>query len=133
MKTILFATALLFTTLATQAQQPWAAAGATWHYSVQGYAREGYSKLTNIGDTLINGKICNVLRKHTEVYDFINQNTITETSFHFTYIDSNKVYYYVNNHFGLLYNFNATAGIITNLLTGTLINGWWSIMPGLTV
>ncbi|MEQ1733291.1 MAG: T9SS type A sorting domain-containing protein [Bacteroidia bacterium] len=112
MKTILLISALVlsaFTTTQAQAQ-PWATAGATWHYSVQGYAREGYMKLTNIGDTILNGKSCNVLEKYTEVYDFINQNTITETAQHFTYIDSNKVYYYINNNFSVLYDFNASTG-----------------------
>ncbi len=110
MKTILLTTILAFSIFTTQAQQPWATTGATWHYSVQGYAREGYAKLTNIKDSIINGKPCNVLEKYTEVYDFINQNTVIKTALHYTYTESNKVYYYVNNHFSLLYDFNAIAG-----------------------
>ncbi|MBC7412797.1 MAG: hypothetical protein H7331_10140, partial [Bacteroidia bacterium] len=112
MKTSLLISVLALSAFTITQAQPWASAGATWHYSVQGYAREGYTKLTNIKDTIISGKACNVLQKYTEVYDFINQNTITETTLQYTYEDSNKVYYYVNNHFSLLYNFNATAGSI---------------------
>jgi hypothetical protein len=113
MKTILLISALVvsaFTTTQAQAQ-PWATAGATWHYSVQGLAMEGYTQLTNSKDTIIGGKLCNALQPHTERYDFTTQTyTTVDGGYYYTYTDSNKVYYYVNNHFSLLYNFNAIAG-----------------------
>ncbi len=110
MKTIILTTLLLVSALLSKAQ-PWATTSATWHYCVSGYATDGYAKITKTKDTLIQGKVCDVLQKYQEVYNYIQQTTYQGVyGYEYTYADSDKVYLFKNNKFNLLYNFAANAG-----------------------
>jgi hypothetical protein len=112
--TLLIATALITSALTTQAQMPWAKTGATWYYSTTDVITfEGYNKISKTKDTLIQGKMCDVLKQEYSIYNYANAAIYNGTSgYAYTTLDTvtNKVYCFKNNSFKLLYKFNATVG-----------------------
>lgn len=98
---------LLFFVLfsATSIAQEFAPVGATWYYT-QTFAINGdtsFVKIESIGDTIIGGNNCKILLSNVttcageEVRNYIWNN-------------GNQVYFFENNGFELLYDFDADAG-----------------------
>jgi hypothetical protein len=104
----------LFITYQTKAQ-PWATTGATWIYEYSSFwIGNGYVKIEKTKDTIINNKVCDVLKRYEFNYDSITQQ-ITFTSpyiiKYYTYTSNNKVYMSNNAvSFGVMYDFNANVG-----------------------
>lgn len=92
--------------------QNWAATGAVWHYSLNAFNIVGNIKIEKMGDTLINGKNCDVLKTSRYVYDYVASNyySYSNISTNFTYQDSGKVFFWINNSFRKLYDFNVSVG-----------------------
>lgn len=115
MKKLLIVLALLFQITTTKAQI-WGEQGATWHYSYWNVGEGGFIKIQYSGDTIINGKNCQVL--YPVKYRFYYSSTTgmffggTSPYFHpeFTYTSGDTVFYWVNNNFKVLYNFNVQPG-----------------------
>ncbi len=96
--------------------QSWAAPGATWYYDLSIYTfpglLDGYERIQNIGDTVINSRQYNKLQIYREWY---NPSTQTNDSYYvpqleFTRSDSGVVYYYRDSADYVLYDFNAQPG-----------------------
>lgn len=98
-------TLLLFLLFSTQTfAQTWAPIGAKWTYT-QSTINPNYTTFKtfeSISDTSINGQSCKIL---TVIENIGPGFSITYQEF--TYSDSNKVYFYKNNDWCLLYDFNA--------------------------
>jgi hypothetical protein len=99
--------------------QPWAATGATWHYEFDDYVfcppwypyGIGYVKISKTVDTVIAGKNCDVLLKERWLHGcWGGGNLYVNLGYEYTYLDSGKVYRYINGHFTVLYDFNKNAG-----------------------
>lgn len=91
--------------------QPWAAPGATWHYSWQGLGYDGYVKIEKMYDTVIAGKTCDVLRKYHQWHNYGNGNNYAAYfGYDYTYNDSGRVYCYRQGQFFKQYDFNAQPG-----------------------
>ena len=110
MKTLLLSLLLYFASSLTMAQV-WAPSGATWHYDWFSMWYSGYVKIQYTGDTTVAGKSCKILKKERYSYDW-NQHTYSTDliGFEYTYEENNTIYYYRNDQFFKLYDFNATAG-----------------------
>jgi hypothetical protein len=106
MKKILFIISFLLLTIIADCQN-WAPIGAKWTYT-QTFA-SSFAKDTivikSIGDTIIQGKNCKILKKSDVVCD---DRPFKE----YMYSDSGKVFFYddLKNRFQMLYNFNAQVG-----------------------
>lgn len=109
--TLLFVIFLILMNLTNLCAQDWAPPGSTWHYSFNNFSVEGYIEIKYIRDSLIFNKNCKVLEKIKYIYDSVlgYYDTIN-LGLEFTYLDSNKVYYYKYDTFFILYNFNAQPG-----------------------
>lgn len=97
--------------------QSWAAPGATWYYDFSfptwsGPFNQGYERIQNIGDTVINGRQYNKLQIYREWYDWQTQSMddYYVPQLEFTRIDSGVVYYYRDSADYVLYDFNAQPG-----------------------
>ena len=102
---ILFSTALN--------AQPWAQPGATWYYDISPtMGMWGYIKITKMGETIIQGHLCDVLEKRKVGYQYapFYQSFDTVYAYEFTYTDGNIVYHYRNNVQRKLYDFNSLPG-----------------------
>lgn len=83
--------------------------GATWYFrDIDGevnyppYNTYGYNKIESITDTLIDGILC-----HKLLSTFVNSTgETTRVESYYTYEDSNKVYFYNEDRFKLLYDFS---------------------------
>ena len=108
MKNVLFF--LILSALNSNAQN-WAEYGAVWHYDFWNLTSQGYVKIEKMNDTIINNKVCDVLYKTRNTFDYIS-NSFSSISLgkEYTYLDSNKVYNYRYNSFYILYDFNAIPG-----------------------
>ncbi len=101
-KTILLsilATALICTSMSiySQTTQPWAPIGAEWYYGCvtwQEYPSYTHYEVTK--DTLINGKLCSLLQSKAK-----NE---------YMYEEKQKVYYYFQDSFHVIYDFSAKVG-----------------------
>ncbi len=96
--------------LAGFSQVEFAPIGAEWHYSrIEGLMPpdEGYTVYKVTKDTIIEGKTVRVIRK---TYHHANGVTITELGNEYMYEEDKKVYCWKNQHFYLLYDFNAQPG-----------------------
>ena len=123
MKTILLSLGLFFVTSLAMTQD-WAPAGATWHYDWASFWVSGYVKIQYTGDTTVAGKTCKILKKERYTYDW-NQHVYSNEliGYEFTYEENNVVYYYRNNQFFELYDFNAAIG------NSWTISGWNATSP----
>jgi len=83
--------------------QEFAPLGATWHYSLgsinPGY--ESFKTIKSISDTTINGIVCKKL---------VEEENGTSVKTHFVYSKNDSVFFYADEAFHLLYDFNAVAG-----------------------
>jgi len=91
-------------------QSEWASVGTVWHYGVLespgNGTYEGYYKFESIKDTIIQTKVCSVIKKtNTE-----STGNIKEMGFEYTYFENGIVYQLIKNKFYPLYNFNAQVG-----------------------
>jgi len=111
---------LIFTGFIFSAKgQNWAAPGAVWHYSFTNFGYDGYVKIIHTGDTVISGKTCDILQKTRFGYNYFN--SVFDTVYlgeDFTYIQNDTVFYFRNNQFFILYDFNATVG------DSWIVSGW---------
>lgn len=93
------------------AQSEFAPVGATWYYTYNGFTTMGYEKLFSEKDTMINNLSCRKLARTVTYYDFITHSVHTWEWSPFFVRDSNHVYYFFqNDQFVLLYDFNKSAG-----------------------
>jgi hypothetical protein len=90
MKHLLLVFQLIAAGLIVKGQAVWAPQGATWYYSYGNFAVTGYVRIKYVGDSIINGQSCKAL--------------VIDTTF--TYLKNDSVFYYFNNQFYLLYDFN---------------------------
>lgn len=101
----------LFSFYNSFSQNGFAPVGAKWWYSYDNFFVSGYVEVESVKDTIINGIKCSKLVKTRYSYDYTNGNTYQDTlGFDYLYTDSNKTYYYRQNNFFTLYDFNAIAG-----------------------
>src|SRR4051812_604502 len=105
MKQLFFlATFLIFSPIYAQS---WAPIGTKWTFGVGSFFGDqtGYREWLSVGDTLVGGKLCKLIKGSEEsVWGDPLDNTII------TYEDSNIVYWYTNNQFTTLYDFNKNVG-----------------------
>ncbi|CAN5218077.1 hypothetical protein BH09BAC5_BH09BAC5_26460 [soil metagenome] len=92
--------------------QSWAAFGARWNYSYNAFNQTGYVEISKAGDTIISGKTCDILLTSRYVYDYASGSyyTFLNIDTNYTYGDSGKVYFFINNTFRKLYDFNVIVG-----------------------
>lgn len=102
--------------------QTWAPVGAKWYYSHSYGMPPELTVIESIGDTMLDGKQCRILKSYmiyavmfpngTYRYDTLN------CPMQYSYYDSGKVYLYdsILTDFLVLYNFNATAGSIQTVI-----------------
>ncbi len=91
--------------------QNWAAAGSVWHFNYSNLTFDGYIKIEKIGDTLISGKICDILKKTRIGYNYISSSDDTiYLGREYTRLSNDTVYNFRNNQFFILYCFNAVPG-----------------------
>lgn len=87
--------------------QTWAPIGAKWTFT-QPTINPNYQTYTtfeSVSDTTVSGQSC---RKITET--FRKSPTTADTIQHYMYSDSNRVYFFENNSWNLLYDFNVQQG-----------------------
>ncbi len=86
-------------------QTDYAPLGAEWYYTyTTGYSREvEFHHAVSEGDTIIKGYHCRIVRQY-------NDNTDTANAEYIFRQEQGKVYYYYQNQFHLLYNFDAEIG-----------------------
>jgi len=85
--------------------QVFAPVGATWHYS-QTFAINGdtsFVKIESTGDTIISGNNCRILTGSIGTCS-------DEGNRNYFWNDSNRIYFYKEGIFKLLYDFNSNAG-----------------------
>ncbi|MBW6491335.1 MAG: T9SS type A sorting domain-containing protein [Lentimicrobium sp.] len=104
---------LLIFLIAFSAQgQIWIDNGATWHYDWSG-TLPGFDRIEYVGDTIIHDKTCQKLQISSYMFAPIElggQLIDSWTSHKFTYSNGDTVFYLVNEHFQILYNFGAQVG-----------------------
>jgi hypothetical protein len=103
--------------------QPWAAAGATWYYTVHNttipYPVDGYDKYEKIGDTLVGGKLCDNILESFVAYDWQLSQWDSSHTNNFTYQSHDTVFYWVNNKFWIYAIESAQVGDTWNFAVDT--------------
>src|SRR3990172_9519207 len=91
--------------------QNWAAPGADWHYTYALFTFDGYIKIEKLGDTLINGYTCDILKKTRIGYNYMTStNDTIDLGREYTRLNNDTVYNFRNNQFYILYCLNANPG-----------------------
>lgn len=91
----------------SNSQTTWASDGATWFYNFQSFWNEGYQKIEYIKDSTYNGQVCKVLKQSLQYRDLLTGINYNNTiGLVLTYEENNRIYFYNNNQFELLYDFN---------------------------
>lgn len=92
--------------------QNWCDEGANWKYNyMSGFGTEGYTEISYVGDTLIEGQLSKKLNKQRIAYDLVAlQDVYSDYGYEYTYEESGIVYLWYNNHWDTLYNFQAEVG-----------------------
>ncbi len=93
----------------TFSQVEWAPIGAKWYFNnVEGYdpPSTGYVTIESIGDTLLIEKLAKIMK----ITYFSSDGIIHNLGFEYTYQDNNKIFYYKNGKYYLLYDFGAVIG-----------------------
>lgn len=109
---LLFCLALNFISFS----QVWIDQGATWHYDYWGVAEEGFYKMENVGDTLIEGHLCQQIETKRYIFGMTGPNSgivhtgTEELPENYTYVSGDTVFYRYNNEFFVLFNFSASIG-----------------------
>jgi len=111
----LFIILLVIISISTKAQTEWAPIGAKWYYDKpEGMmsGAVGYVLISSTKDTIIGSKNIRVL-----TVDYYKSNdSIVKYPAIYTYYESGKVYYWNNDQFFLLYNFNATKDTVWQII-----------------
>lgn len=82
-----------------KSQESWAPVGAIWYYSLPnsiGNPLYNYKKYFSEKDTLVNGKLCRIIK--------------SQNDFEIMYEENKKVYYYYKKGFKLIYCFSSNIG-----------------------
>ena len=106
MKKYLLSILILFTLTFSAFCQTWAPIGAKWTYQVENAVNSGigFREWTSVSDTLIDGHNCKIiLRSGDPVKSDLSDSLIT-------YEENGVVYWWLNNQFSTLYDFNKLAG-----------------------
>jgi len=92
--------------------QTWCDEGANWKYRyMSGFGTEGYTEISYIGDTLIEGQLSNKLSKQLVAFDLVALEDVNyDYGYEYTYEENGVVYLWFNNHWDTLYNFQAEIG-----------------------
>lgn len=122
-------TSLLFTLLIsiTSIAQNFAPIGAKWHFQNECPTPAhidncGFYTIEVNRDTTINGNLCTILEKDTGIIVPEAQLIIWE--------DNNKVYFFENNQFKLLFDFNLNAGDTLTYRIPHNYNGHYNLVCG---
>ena len=94
-------------TIKAQDDLEWAPLGATWHYTFWNPPHQYYMTLEAIGDTVINDTTARVLKQ--TVYRGEGPPTASRSNI-YIYPDGDKVYYWAQDSFTVLYDFTASVG-----------------------
>ena len=91
------------------AQNPWAKDGAVWHYNYTSQLAFGYVKIEKTKDTLRNGILCDEFKLAHHTYNFpgIFSN---DSSYVYSYIKNDSLYFTSDSVFHLYAVFNAQPG-----------------------
>lgn len=86
--------------------QNFAPSGAIWHYTQWTINPNvvSYKTIESVADTVINGISCKKLMEVERYFD------TTQLRVHFMYSHLDRVYFFAQNEFHLLYDFGADAG-----------------------
>jgi hypothetical protein len=104
--------------------QTWCPSGATWYYDIVYNNCDGFYKFEYVGDSTINTIACKKIIQSSKMkcwWDSYYQDYILDTFY--MYADTDKVFYYRNNQFNLLYDFSVQTGD-TMYITG-ITQSWW--------
>lgn len=101
--------ALVLASLSALSQE-WAPEGATWYYSSFAPYGDAYLRVQYVRDTVILEKNCKILEKIRFQEDYFTGYDEIITGEEYTYFENNIVYYYANEQFYKLYDFNAITG-----------------------
>lgn len=92
----------------------WIKGHAVWHYEWFSPAFGGDLRIETVGDTTIQGHICQKLKCDNHEIFTINQNGdqahYVTTSYSYIYFEQDTVWYLKNNQFSVLYDFTLTEG-----------------------
>jgi hypothetical protein len=120
MRTTLFILCLSFF-LSLNAQQPFAPLGAKWYYTPHCLGPENceYFSFEAVSDTLIDGQL---VRKIVNTRHTVAGNEIVPEATLFMYGDGDRVYFYYENEFRVLYDFSAAVGDTLDIIIGPFAN-----------
>ncbi len=93
--------------------QTWAPTGAKWTFGVglNLGSSIGFREWISTGDTVVGGNTCKIIKRNgTLISGDISDELIT-------YEDNNKIYWFTNNQFTVLYDFNKNAGDTWTIMT----------------
>jgi|GEM_PF-375676 len=107
---MLFAFLMMFVLIKGNSQNEWSPIGATWHYGFSSWMTNGYTKISYIGDTIINTISCKIMEKKIFQFNPLSQFDTLTLNHEYTYADNNKVYIFRFNKFYTLYDFAANVG-----------------------
>lgn len=111
---------LLITMFSLQGfSQEWADIGALWHYTKSTIDPDltSYTTFESVSDTIINGMPCKHLIQVDRAYD------TTAVYSHYMYSSNDSVFFFRDDDFHLLLNFNAVEG-------DTIVLGWYATANG---
>lgn len=102
--------------------QEWASVGTVWNYDYEHiFGTElSYNTIESIGDTILNGQSCRILKTWKPSCDMPNYGFDDDFGHIYTYEENGVVYFYnpALDDFVILYDFNAEAG-----------DSWTTTMP----
>ncbi len=90
--------------------QEWAPEGATWYFSSYAPYGDAYLRVQYVRDTVILEKNCKILEKIRFQEDYFTGYGEIWTGDEYTYYENGAVYYYQEEQFYKLYDYNAITG-----------------------
>ena len=101
MKKILLTLGAIIMGLYTHAQTEFAPIGAEWYYTCTfGYLPNHFNHIISEKDTIVDGHNCRILKQYYDNSNVMNEKYIIKQ-------ESGKVYYYYQDQFNLLFDFDA--------------------------
>lgn len=96
-------------------QSNWVKGNPVWHYSFQNVGESGFIRIDKTSDTLLLGKICDVLTavKHSFFYTGPDGTMGSTTGFYedrIVYFENDTLFLWEVDHFNVLFDFTATVG-----------------------
>jgi len=126
MKTAKIICVLFFFAGSLYSQQPFAPPGAVWHYDFAAVASGGFLKIEYHSDSLVQNILCKKLESTLYRWFATGPGTIgldiSQLSPRFVYQNADTVFWFTQNRFRELYNFNAATGS-TWTVTDSMSNG----------